>query len=82
MPEGQFDVELVIDPQGRVEASQVLASSRTLDPESQALLVAWLKSRRYEITRVQGKPAYVCLPVHIWAGYPSPSASTAPALQP
>jgi hypothetical protein len=79
MPEGKFEVELVMDPTGQVVAAWILGSTPPLTRNQRDILLEWLRTRRYEPTMVLDAPAYVCLASVVSIGTKAGSASPSPS---
>jgi hypothetical protein len=69
LPEGEYLVEIVVDPKGRTVAAQVQRAPSTLEDAAVHHLLAPFLQRRYERTVVFGAAAYVCLATSVRTAY-------------
>jgi hypothetical protein len=69
LPEGEFLVEAVLDPEGRTVAASVRRGKPVLEDSAAQHLLAPILRRRYERTVVFGAAAYVCLELSVGTSY-------------
>jgi hypothetical protein len=69
LPEGVFQIEVIIDPSGGIVAADLIEATPEIPANARKALLDEVRSRHYERTTVFGVGAYVCLPMQIRTGF-------------